>query len=226
MKNYAIILASGSGKRFNSDLPKQFVKLNGKTILEYSIEAFENCELINDIIVVIHPQYKNYACKIIKNNGFKKVSNIINGGVERKDSSYIGVNAINDNNANVLIHDCARPFISDEIITNCIKALDDYNAVAVAIPSSDTIISVENNFISDIPDRKSLMRIQTPQCFRLDLIKKAHELSENDSNFTDDCGLVLRHNLAKIHIIIGSEKNIKITNPEDIVFAEYVLNQV
>lgn len=220
MKNYAVILASGLGKRFNNALPKQFAKINGKTVLEYSIEAFEKSEFIDGIILVIHQQYNDLACKIIKDSAYKKVLKVVNGGKERKDSSYIGVNSVDETEANVLIHDCARPFVSQEIIKRCVKALDTNEAVAVAIPTSDTIIKVNNNIITEIPQRSSLMRIQTPQCFRLSLIKKAHELSKNDSNFTDDCGLVLKHNLAQIHIVEGSEKNIKITTPEDIDFAK------
>ncbi len=223
MKNYAIILASGSGKRFNNNLPKQFTKINGKTVLEYSIEAFENSELIDGIILVIHPEYRDLACEIIKNNSYKKVLKIVNGGEERKDSSYIGVNSVDDTEANILIHDCARPFVSQDIIKNCVEALNVYEAVAVAIPTSDTIIKVNDGIITDIPQRNSMMRIQTPQCFRLSLIKKAHELSKNDNNFTDDCGLVLKHNLSEIHIVEGAEKNIKITTSEDIDFAKFIL---
>ena len=225
MKNYAIILASGLGKRFNNDLPKQFAKINNKTILEYSIEAFENSELIDGIILVIHPQYNDLAYIIIKNNGYKKVLKVINGGKERKDSSYIGVNSVEEPEANVLIHDCARPFVSQDIIKRCVEALKENSAVAVAIPSSDTIIKIKGDIIDEIPQRNSLMRIQTPQCFRLSLIKKAHELSKNDTNFTDDCGLVLKYNLAQIHIIEGSFQNIKITTPEDIDFANFILKK-
>lgn len=226
MKNYAIILASGSGHRFQGDLPKQFSKINGKMILEYSIEVFENNQYIDGIILVILPEYKDFVTELVKNNKYNKVLKIVNGGAERKDSSCIGVNAIEEINANVLIHDCARPFVSQDIITKCVEALDKYEAVAVAIPTSDTIISVDNSCISAIPDRKSLMRIQTPQCFRLELIKKAHELSINDSNFTDDCGLVFRHNLSHVHIIEGSENNIKITYPQDILYAKIFLDNM
>lgn len=226
MKNYAIILASGAGHRFQGDLPKQFSKINGKMILEYSIEAFENNKYIDGIVLVILPEYNDYAVELVKNNRYHKVLKIVNGGAERKDSSYIGINAVEESNANVLIHDCARPFVSQDIITKCINALDKYEAVAVAIPTSDTIISVDSGIINAIPDRKSLMRIQTPQCFRLDLIKKAHELSKNDSNFTDDCGLVFRHNLSYVHIIEGSENNIKITYPQDILYAKTFLDNM
>lgn len=216
MKNYAIVLASGAGKRFDSELPKQFVKIKGKTIIEYSIEAFEKSPYIDEIVVVINPDYKELAVDIVKTANYKKVSQIINGGKERKDSSYIGVNAVKDEEANVFIHDCARPFVTQDIIKRCADALDTYDAVAAAIPTTDTIIVVDDNKIKQIPDRNFLMRIQTPQCFRLSLIKKAHELAKDDSNFTDDCGLILKYSNSDIHIVAGSEENVKITYLEDL----------
>lgn len=222
MKNYAIILASGTGSRFGSDLPKQFTEINGRTILERSIDVFDSVEKIDEIIVVVTPEYKYLAEEIINKNGYKKVSKILNGGEQRKDSSYNGVFSIKDDEANVLIHDCARPFVTTEIISNCIEALENHDAVGVAIPSTDTIIEVENNIIKSIPPRKNLMRVQTPQCFKLSLIKKAHELSKNDKEFTDDCGLVIKHNLSDIYIVEGDRNNIKITYPEDFYLAERI----
>ena len=119
-KNYAIILASGTGSRFGSEVPKQFLKINDKTILELSIEAFENNLEIDEIIVVITPEYKNLAEEILAKNAYKKVSKILKGGVTRKESSSIGVSSIEDSDSNVLIHDCARPLVSQKIITDCI----------------------------------------------------------------------------------------------------------
>ena len=216
MKNYAIILASGKGSRFGGDVPKQFIKINGKTILEHTIEVFEKSSDIDEIIVVITPEYHNLAQDILSENNYKKISKLLNGGKERKDSSYIGVSAIEDAEANVLIHDCARPFVSQEIISNCVKTLENNDACVVAIPSVDTIYKIEDNKIKSIPKRSELMCAQTPQCFKLSLIKRAHELSKNDSDFTDDCGLVVKYNLSDIHIVQGSSENIKITYKSDI----------
>ncbi len=224
MKNYAVILASGTGSRFGSDIPKQFIKINDKTILEYSIEAFEYADCIDEIVLVITPEYKNDAEKIVKNNGYKKLSKIVQGGKERKDSSFNGVSVIDDAEANVLIHDCARPFVSQKIIANCVEALDKFVAVCCAIPSTDTVFEIENNIIKNIPERKSVMRAQTPQGFKLSVIKMAHELSKNDNNFTDDCGLVVRYNLCEVGIVLGSENNLKITYPNDLFIAQKILS--
>ena len=223
MKNYAIILSSGKGTRYSSKIPKQFVKIAGKTIFEHSIEAFQNSKYIDAIIVVITPEYRDYAEKILSKNKYNKVISLLNGGEIRKESSYIGVNFIKDDEANVLIHDCARPLVTQRIIKDCVKALDKYNAVNVAIPSTDTVITVKDNFIESIPERENLMQSQTPQCFKLSLIKKAHELSKNDKNFTDDCGLVVKYKLSNIYIVKGDTENIKITYPSDLNLAKEIL---
>ena len=225
MKNYGIILASGSGSRFNKDIPKQFVKIANKTILEHSIEVFEKSDSIDEIIVVINPDFKDISQKIIQKNNYKKVTKILNGGAIRKESSYIGISSIDDKEANILIHDCARPFVTKEIIEKCTKALEKYSAAVVAIPTTDTIFTIKDNKILSIPNRDELMCAQTPQCFKLSLIKKAHEMSKNDENFTDDCGLIIKNNLASIHIIQGSSDNIKITYESDYYLAEKIFEK-
>lgn len=220
MKNYGIILASGTGNRYGSDIPKQFVKIAGKTVFEHTITIFENSKEIDEIIVVITPEYRHFGEELIIKNNFKKISKLLNGGETRKESSSIGINSIEDTEANVIIHDCARPFLSQRIIKDCIKALESYSAVDVAIASADTIIKVKDNLIDTIPERKYLKRGQTPQCFKLSTIKKAHELSKNDSNFTDDCGLIIKYGLGDVYVVEGEVENIKITYPEDIYMAD------
>ena len=221
LKNYGIILASGSGSRYGADIPKQFVKIAGKTVLEHTIEGFEKAEGIDDIIIVITPEYRTMAEEILLKNNYKKVSKLLNGGEIRKESSFIGISSIEDEEANVIIHDCARPFLTQKIISDCIEALKTYDAVDVAISSADTIIKVdENNVIQNIPHRANLRRGQTPQCFKLSIIKKAHELSKNDSNFTDDCGLIVKYNLGDVYVVEGDVENIKITYPSDIFMAD------
>ena len=220
LKNYGIILASGVGARYKSDIPKQFVKIAGKTVLEHTLDVFEKSDYIDAIVLVITPDYRNIAEEILLKNNYKKVKKLLNGGDTRKESSYIGISSIEDEEANVLIHDCARPFLSERVIKECTEALKKYEAVDVAVPTPDTIIKVKDDVIEHIPERKSLMRGQTPQCFRLSLIKKAHELSKNDQNFTDDCGLIVKYNLGKAYVVEGDMENIKITYPSDIFMAD------
>ena len=220
MKNYGIILASGTGNRYGDTLPKQFVKIAGKTILEHTIEIFEKAQDIDEIIVVITPEYRYLAENILLKNNYKKVKKLLNGGKVRKESSYIGISSIDDEEANVLIHDCARPFLGQDIISECIEALKTHNAVDVAIPATDTIIKVNDDKISDIPNRSELMCGQTPQCFKLSLIKHAHQLSMNDNNFTDDCGLIVKYGLDEVYVVKGSSENIKVTYKSDIYIAD------
>lgn len=225
MKNYGIILGSGTGNRFGGELPKQFVRIAGKTIFEHTVDVFENSDNIDKIIIVVTPEFIDLAEKFVKENHYKKVCKILGGGKTRTESSSIGVNAVEDEEANVLIHDCARPCLKEQIIDDCIKALETYNAVAVGIPSSDTIIQVQNNIIEAIPQRSNLKRIQTPQCFKLSLIKKAHLLAKEDkeASFTDDCGLIVKYNLDKVFVVEGDINNIKITYPEDLFLASKIL---
>jgi 2-C-methyl-D-erythritol 4-phosphate cytidylyltransferase len=225
LTNYAIILASGTGSRFGSDIPKQFTKLGDKTLLEHCIESFERTKEVDKIIVVVTPEYKTLAAEIISKKFYKKVVDILSGGEIRKDSSYIGINSIKEEEANILIHDCARALVSQEIITECIEELKQYKAVDVAIPVTDTILKTKDGVIENIPNRADLMASQTPQGFKLSIIKKAHELSGNDSNFTDDCGLVVKYGLAKIKIVEGNRENFKITYPQDFYIAENIIKE-
>lgn len=227
MKNFAIILASGIGARLGLDIPKQFYKIKGKSVLEYSILAFHNNSQIDEIIIVSHPNYISNVKEIVEKGDYKKVTKIVSGGKTRQESSYNGIFSIEETNANILIHDSVRPFVSNRIINDCINALNEYNAINVAIDSSDTIIEVdEDNCIKNIPQRKALKRVQTPQGFKLEIIKKAHELAKKNENltFTDDCGIVQEFKLAKIKVIEGDENNIKITYPTDIKLAENIID--
>ena len=227
MKTIAIILASGVGARVGLDIPKQFYEIRGKSVLEYSILAFHSNKKIDEIIIVSHPNYIFKVKEIVKNGNFNKVTKIVAGGKTRQISASNGVNAVLEKEAKILIHDAVRPFVTNRIIDDCINTLNEFKAVNVAIESSDTIIEVdEENCIKTIPQRKFLRRVQTPQWFHLTTIKKAHELASQKKElaFTDDCGLVKEFDLAKIKVIEGNEKNIKITYPSDIKIAENIID--
>ena len=226
MKNIAIILASGTGERFGENIPKQFYQFKGKTLLEHAIDAFEKNKNIDEIILVTNPKFRDLAENILNKNDYKKITKVLNGGKTRVESSYIGTSEAPEE-ANVLIHDAVRAFVTQKIIDDNIEALKKHEAVGTAIESIDTIIQVdENNVITAIPPRKFLKRVQTPQSFRANLIKKAHELALKDENasFTDDCGLILRYNLAPIHIVDGDELNIKITHKNDLNIIKNMLS--
>jgi len=225
MKNIAIILAAGKGERFKETSPKQFAKLAGKKVIEYVIEIFEKNKMIDDIIIVSNPNYVDYMWDIIKLNKFEKVKKIVNGGTSRFESTYHGLKALEgyEDNDNILIHDGVRPFVNDEIIDRCIAALKHYSVVDTAIDSSDTIIEIdENSFIRNIPKRYYMKRGQTPQAFKLGVIKKAYQnaILQNKTDFTCDCSVCYTILNEKIYVVKGDEKNIKITYPVDLYIAE------
>lgn len=222
-KTQVIILAGGSGERFGGELPKQFVKIAGKTIIEHTIEKMEHCQAIDSVILVVNDKYYEYMNSLILKNHFTKVKKIILGGSTRQESSYAGMNACDEDTENVLFHDAIRPFVSERIVTDVVRALETYEAVDVAIPCADTIIQVtEDKLIDSIPKRKYLMRGQTPQGFRLSLIKAAYEryMRDKDIQVTDDCGIIVQYKMADIYVVEGEEQNIKITYREDAYLAD------
>jgi 2-C-methyl-D-erythritol 4-phosphate cytidylyltransferase len=228
--NVAIILSAGTGSRFGADIPKQFINLAGKNIIEYTLTQFQLNSFIDEICIVANTEYHEKLFSLAKQNGCDKVKKIIPGGKERYDSSYEAIKAYETyENVNLIFHDAVRPFVSNEIINNTIKALEEYDSIDVAIPTADTIIQVNNekNIIETIPRRDFLRRGQTPQAFKLETIKKAHELARECKEpllFTDDCGLVKTF-LPEVEtfVVEGEEKNIKITYPEDLLFAEKLI---
>ncbi|MEI8176249.1 MAG: 2-C-methyl-D-erythritol 4-phosphate cytidylyltransferase, partial [Candidatus Omnitrophota bacterium] len=222
-KTYALILSAGSGERVRYPVPKQFIKIAGKTILEHTIEIFERSRFIDKVIIVTHPQYKALLERIIRKNSYGKIWKIVNGGATRRESSWAGLKEIDDNDAYVLIHDAVRPLLSDAVIKRCVDALKKHQAVDVAIPSADTIIMrTDSMYISGIPKRRYMMRGQTPQAFKVGLIKKAHVRAQQGKacDVTDDCALVLKYKLAPVYVVLGEEDNIKITYMKDAFLAD------
>jgi len=224
-KTAAIILAGGEGKRFGEGKAKQFAKIAGKTIIEHTIDKFEKHPLIDEIYLVINSNYYDLAMEIIKKNSYQKIKKVLYGGATRQESSRIGVYALTNSVDKVLIHDAVRPFISQHIITEIIKSLDTYSAIDVAVPTADTIIKVDDeNYITEIPDRRYLLRGQTPQGFRKEIITEAHKLASKEgfTHATDDCTLVVKYHLCKVYVIKGEELNIKVTYPHDVYIADRV----
>lgn len=217
--NVAVILAGGVGNRLDKSHPKQFFKVAGKTVIEHTVAVFERNREIDEIAIVINPNYQVTIEDIVLANNWKKVRKILKGGAERYDSSLAAVKAYEGcGNINLIFHDAVRPLISDRIINETVAALEKYNAVDVAIPAVDTIISTDDDFIDAIPDRSKLRRGQTPQGFKLDTIKKAYGYALQDPAFksTDDCGVVLKYlPQEKIFVVKGDESNMKLTYKED-----------
>ena len=229
MRNVAVILAGGSGQRFGAELPKQFLPLAGKTVIEHSVEAFERCESIDEIAVVIHPDYLPQMQEIIRRNRWKKVCKLLPGGAERHFSTLAAIKAYEGiSSANLIFHDAARPAVNQRIINETVTALKTHPAVAVAIPATDTMFEVtdDGNFITAIPSRKRLRCAQTPQAFRIEVIREAYRKALQDPHFTstDDCGVLLRYcPEIPIYIVPGEVSNMKLTYPEDTLLLEKLL---
>ncbi|MEC9691691.1 bifunctional cytidylyltransferase/SDR family oxidoreductase, partial [Escherichia marmotae] len=226
-----VILSGGMGARFGGTLPKQFTKLAGKAVIEYTVEAFEKSLNIDEIIIVSHPSYVDLIWKFVKKNQWKKVTKVFNGGKERFDSTYSALQGLEgeDNNSNILLHDAVRPLINESIINNCIDALRTFEAVDVVIPSADTLVEVyDDGCISNIPNRAVMRRGQTPQAFKLGTLKQAYQRAINAQrfSFTCDCGVV-RSMVPGVRVatVVGAESNMKVTHPIDLFIAEKLLQE-
>jgi 2-C-methyl-D-erythritol 4-phosphate cytidylyltransferase len=223
MKNFAIILASGTGARFRSDTPKQFLKLAGKTVLEHTLDVFQRHPHIDRIVLVVTQEQRALVEAIVTRGGYGKVAAIVNGGATRQASSAAGIAAITDDDARVLVHDAVRPLLDAATIDRCLDALDRFDAVDTGIPSPDTVIRLDaDGCIADIPERGMLRLGQTPQAFRAGLLRQAHALAAQDADLrvTDDCGLILHYGLGRVRVVAGDVSNIKITYPSDIYLAD------
>lgn len=232
--NIAVILAGGTGSRMGADKPKQFLEIEGRSVIERSIDAFDAAEGIDQVAVVVHPDWMEYMRQLVAANTWHKVQKLIPGGSERYMSSLNAIMEFIDypDDTNLILHDAARPFVSQAIIARVAAALKEHEAVGVGIPSTDTVWEVRldiptdahfspltSHFISRIPERPTMWRAQTPQAFRLPLIRDAYQRALQDPQFraTDDCGVV-RHYLPgiKVCVVEGEEANRKITFKEDL----------
>lgn len=221
MKNIAIILAGGTGQRLGDSIPKQFLKVAGKKVIEHTLDVFQNHPQIDEIAVVSHPHHIHEVETLLINNHYTKLKKILRGGKERYHSSLAAINAYDTGeDINLIFHDAVRPLVNDRIISDCILALESYNAVDVAIKTTDTIIQANStDCITGIPLREHLRNGQTPQAFKLSTIKRAYELALQDSEFktTDDCGVVYKYLPEEsVYIVNGEQFNMKLTYKEDL----------
>ncbi len=218
--------AAGQGKRMHSKVQKQFLEIQGYPVLYYSLRCFQESPLIQDIILVTGEESISY-CKeeIVQKYGFTKVSAVIPGGKERYDSVYAGLCECRDCEY-VLIHDGARPFVTEEILKRGLQKVKETGACVIGMPSKDTVkLSDEEGYVKETPNRKCVWTIQTPQIFSYSLIREAHDsIRQKDmSKITDDAMVVEQETGAKVALAEGSYQNIKITTPEDLDIAEAFL---
>ncbi len=228
MYNIAIILAAGSGRRMCSTLPKQFMRIKNKEVLLYSLEAFEKSK-IDEIIVVSQSEYRDKISLLAKSNNINKLSIICDGGKERYLSVYNAIINIKNENANVFIHDGARPLIKPEKIDEMIEKLEVNKNLVLAVPVKDTIrVSDALGVFSNCLERDKLYAIQTPQAFKLKDLRLAYEryfkADDYELKITDDAMLIENFLNIRIHYILGEYSNIKITTKDDIYLAKAYLD--
>ncbi|MFQ6113011.1 MAG: 2-C-methyl-D-erythritol 4-phosphate cytidylyltransferase [bacterium] len=225
MQSSAIIVAAGQGQRIGGSVPKQFQSVCGKPILYYTLQKFENCALIEDIVLVSLKDWLLYVSQdIVDHFGFKKVRKIVAGGNARQDSVFAGLKALEASVDLVAVHDAVRPFISIEKIEQTIKACEKYGAAILAVPPRDTIKVEKAGFVQNTLFRNSLWSVQTPQIFKYEILYSAYlKAFEKGVYGTDEAALVEKFGNAKIKIVEGEYKNIKITTPLDLKLAETIL---
>ena len=221
MKNIAIIFAGGTGSRMGSDLPKQFLKVNGNEIIIHTLNRFEENENIDEIYVACISDWIPYLENLVSRSSVTKVKRIFPGGKTGQDSIFIGLSEVlkDYDNAIVLIHDGVRPLITNEVINRCIEGVNAYGNAITATPSFETpIISGDGNLVESMPERRTVYTAQAPQCFYLQDIYKVHveerKTNPNYDGIVDSCGLMFKYGI-KCHLIEGNRGNIKVTTPED-----------
>ena len=219
--NIALVLAAGKGTRMGATIPKQFIEYKEKPILVHTLEAFAKHSNVHKICVICPADSVEYTKKLLQEYNIPKIAWVEAGGDSRRESSYIGVARLAKEfgkNDVVMIHDGARPNVSERIISENIEAAVKFGACETAIPSQDTIaVSEDGQRISGIPDRSKMYNVQTPQSFKIGIILKAHEawMEKDGGNATDDAALVLADGL-DVYLVKGEKSNLKITTEEDL----------
>ncbi|PSK97058.1 2-C-methyl-D-erythritol 4-phosphate cytidylyltransferase [Murinocardiopsis flavida] len=230
----AAVLAGGVGARMGAGRPKQLMPLAGRPVIEHSIAAFCAAPEVDDVIVLMVGDHVPEVEKIVSDGGYAKVTRVLPGGADRTATSWAAISAVAGGDDDLLLlHDAVRPLVAPATIGACVAALGTAGAVGVAVPSNDTVVRVApgaagGDSVAEVVDRSSLRRMQTPQGFRLGVVRRAYELALADPGLaaTDDCGVVLRYLPGEeVRVIAGTEANIKVTHPGDIEVAEALLRR-
>lgn len=218
--NTAIIVAAGSGKRFDADQPKQFVSLLGKPLIIHTLQRFEACQAIDEIVLVLSESGRSEFESFSSDHPISKLRYIVTGGATRAESVKNGLDAIDATTANVVaVHDGARPLVSVEEIRLTVEKASEIGAACLVSEVTDTIKTIDRGIIQRTVDRTKLRRALTPQAFRYEILRKAYNGADLGDAVTDECYLVEKLGV-EISIVEGSSRNIKITRQEDIIFAE------
>lgn len=216
----AIIVAAGSGSRFGSDIPKQFLELNGKPVIVHTLERFQAAPSVDSIILVLaEDQIDDFDKSVVA-----KLDGVIAGGMSRSSSVLNGLNAVSGETDIVAVHDGARPLVSVDEIERTIAKAKATGAACLVAPVTDTIKSISGDEIAATLDRDKMRRALTPQVFSIDVLRRAFELADANEKATDECYIVEKLGYP-IAIVEGSSRNIKITHSEDLALAAALLDE-
>jgi 2-C-methyl-D-erythritol 4-phosphate cytidylyltransferase len=222
MKVSAIIPAAGMGIRMGSNVPKQFLLIDGKPILHHTLSVLDQCSIVDEIVLVVSEREIGKAQQQIQNS-HPKVTKIIMGGEERQDSVGNGLESLDSETDIVVVHDGVRPFVTPDLIRETVEAARDFGAAITAIPVSDTIKKVnEEGLVERTVDRCGLWRVQTPQTFQVSLLKEAFAKAQAENYYGTDESSLIEYLGREVKVIPGSEFNIKITRSEDLVLGEKI----
>ena len=222
----AVVPAGGTGTRMGGTVPKQFLELNGKPILYYTLKTLQDCGIISELILVVPEKEYENACSDWLGKP-EIVTKVVVGGEKRQDSVYKGFCELSPQTEIVLVHDGVRPFLSHQMIQESVDAAREYGAAITAIPVNDTIKKVDDSgLVSKTVDREGLWRVQTPQVFRYELLEEAFKKANSKKFYGTDEGTLIEHLGKPVKIVEGSEQNIKITRPEDLRLSEIFISRV
>ena len=221
----AVVPAGGTGTRMGGTVPKQFLELNGKPILYYTLKTLQDCGIISELILVVPEKEYDNACTDWLGKP-EIVTKVVVGGEKRQDSVYNGFCELSPQTEIVLVHDGVRPFLSHQMIKESVDAAREYGAAITAIPVNDTIKRVDDSgLVSQTVDRDGLWRVQTPQVFRYELLQEAFKKANSEKFYGTDEGTLIEHLGKPVKVVEGSEQNIKITRPEDLRLSEIFISK-
>lgn len=219
----AVIVAAGSASRMGG-IDKVMANLGGEPMIVRTVRAFQNCDAIQEIVVVTRPDLMQSIMGLCRN--FSKVTAIVSGGKDRPESVELGLNALSAKVKLAAIQDGARPLVTDAVIDRTVRAAHSYGAAAPAIPVKDTIKTVQGGVVINTPDRSTLQAVQTPQVFDFDILRGALKKARQEKTaITDDCSAVENMGFS-VKIVEGDERNIKITTPMDLKIAQMLLEEM
>lgn len=221
MKTYCVILASGKGVRFGGDIPKQFVRVNGRMVVEYTLDACLRTKAVDELLLVVSEPWCGEMETLVAPLCAVKPVHVIMGGATRQESCERGMATIADVEAKVLIHNGVQPFITPKTLADCVEALDRYDAVSVGSPCVYTVLELDDNReLKRIIRRSHSVNDLGPECFKLSFLRNVFEIAREDKEFTNITGMVMKYGLGRVFVVDGDPSNTKITYPDDLLFAE------